>query len=546
MGMASNRKKSQLNTRQKDRLFYGSLVLLALFVFLFVGSREPVLFDDSGSYMRVERFEGVMPLYPLFLFFNQCLFGTENYLSVVIVEQAVFSAACTILFVREIKNKFFLQYAEGYFLFFLTLLPFTTELPQAMMTQTILTEGLAYGAFYLLMLFFLRAVWEKRIRWAIVSCVTTFFLAMLRSQLQILFGVCGIVFWYVMWRRESAGRKRAAGILIGCAGCVLISLSGVWISARTVAGYHDIIRNNMRVNAFIMKVQEPEYFQKLSTNEDGEVKEGIELEEAVWKDQEEEAAARKPVTTSQITSLILSRGMYEADAEDVWLYEDAMVRGLYEALYEAVDQEQQRYAYEKKGLWMWKDIVGGIGQSGKTCLSAGVRYYQENYPEIYESGRFNEVWNDSLRTIGIKLLQAHFARFLYHTLMLLPQAFICTVFFQIAPIYLLCHLVTLFLYLSAAALMIWGYADRKVSESSAEFMALVLGTNLVLVFVISLVFFGQQRYLVYAFGMFYIAYYVLLRKLWNLYLRGRAIQLWKGIRRENGAEQGKGKKKKRG
>ena len=236
---------------------------------------------------------------------------------------------------------------------------------------------------------------------------------------------------------------------------------------------------------------------------------------------------RLEINISQTTSLILSRGMYEADEGDVWLYEDEMLRGLYEVLFEAVDREQQRYAYEKKGLWMWKDIVGGIGRAGKTCIPVGELYYRENYPEIYESGEFNDVWNRSLQTVGVKLLQAHFVRFLYHTLMLLPQAFICTVFFQIAPIYLLCHLVTLFLYLSAVALMFWGYVDKKVAESNAEFMALILGTNLVLVIVISLVFFGQQRYLVYAFGMFYIAYYILLRKLWNIYVRGRVLGIWK-------------------
>lgn len=526
MRMAENRKRSQLNTRQKNRLFYGSLVLLALAVFLLVGSREPVLFDDSGSYMMVERIEGVMPLYPLFLFFNQFLFGAESYLECVIVEQALFAAVCIILFVREIKNKFFLGYMEGYFLFFLTMLPFTTELPQAMMTQAILTEGLAYAAFYLLMLFLLRAVWEKRGRWVAVSYVMAFLLAMLRSQLQILFGVCGVVFLYVMWRKGSVGRKRLAVLAAGLAGCAVISLSGIWISARTVTEYYDLINNNMRVNAFLMKVQDPEYYVKFTRSDDGKNREKEEIEAAIQDRQEEKKAQNQSVNTSQYASLILSRGMYEADAEDIWLYEDEMVRGLYAVFYEAVDQERQRYAYEQKGLWMWKDIVGGIGQSGKTCLSVGVPYFREHYPEIYESDAFNEVWNRSLQMIGTKLLQAHFGRFLYHTLMLLPQAFICTVFFQVAPIYLLCHLVMLFLYLSAAALMIWGYADRKVSESSAEFMALVLGTNLVLVLVISLVFFGQQRYLVYAFGMFYIAYYILLRKLWNLYIRGWILRLW--------------------
>lgn len=525
--MSGKEKRPQLNTIQKNRLFYGSLVLLALFVFLFVGSREPVLFDDSGSYMRVDCFEGVMPLYPLFLFLNQCLFGTENYLEFVIVEQALFSGVCVILFVREIKSKFFLGYVEGYFLFLLTLFPFTTELPQAMMTQAILTEGLAYGAFYLLMLFLLRYVWEKRNRWIVVSYLMVFLLTILRSQLQILFGVCGVVFAYVMWKKADSGIKRLAGGLIGFAGCILISLSGIWIGARTAAGYHDVIKNNIRVNMFIMKVQDPEYYEEFSVTDDGGNRGVDEIGAAIQERQEEKKAKERPVNTSQYTSLILSRAMYEADAGDIWLFQDKMLQGLYEAFYEAVDKEQQRYAYEQKGLWIWKDIVGGIGRTGKTCLSAGVPYLREHYPEIYESDEFNTVWNHSLQTIGIELLKAHFGRFLYHTFMLLPQAFICTVFFQIAPIYLLCHLVTLFLYLSALALMIWGYMDRKVSESSAEFMALVLGTNLVLVLVTSLVFFGQQRYLVYAFGMFYIAYYVLLRKLWNLYIRGRLSELWK-------------------
>ena len=88
----------KLNKKQSEWLFYGSLLLLALFVFLFVGSREPVLFDDSGSYMRVERFEGVMPVYPLFLLLNQYLFGSDNYLKVVIVEQAMRSKMIFLVF----------------------------------------------------------------------------------------------------------------------------------------------------------------------------------------------------------------------------------------------------------------------------------------------------------------------------------------------------------------------------------------------------------------------------------------------------------------
>ena len=67
--------------------------------------------------------------------------------------------------------------------------------------------------------------------------------------------------------------------------------------------------------------------------------------------------------------------------------------------------------------------------------------------------------------------------------------------------------------------MIWGYADVRARREGAEMMALVLGSNVVTVLVISLVFFGQQRYLVYNFGPFYIAFYLLLRQLWRVRLR---------------------------
>ena len=523
--MGSRMHMPQLNRRQTDTLFYVSLAMLALFVFLFVGSDVPVLFDDSGSYMRVERFEGVMPVYPLFLLLNQYLFGSERYLQVVIVEQAVFAGVCILLFVREIRGHFGLRYWEGYLLFFLSLLSFTTEMPTAMITQTILTEGLAYAFFYLLTILFLRAVWRKSYGFLAGSFMMVFFLAMLRSQLQILFGVCGILFLFLTWHRSGQGRRESTrlagvlrktlGFLAGVIGCMLISLAGIGLVAVTANGYYRLITDNMKVNMFIMKVQEPEYYEEFRLGGDGEERAGQEIEQAIREQQEKMTSLGRPILTSQYTSLLFSRGMYEAEEEDQELFEDQMISGLYDTLYAAVDQERQRYAYAQKGLWMWRDIVGGIGSVGKTAVATGGVYFQENWPEIYESDNFNAVWNNSLQTIGMELLKAHFGRFVYHTLMMLPQAFICTVFFQIKPIYLLCHLVTLFLYLSALALMIWGYADRKVANRCAEFMALVLGSNLVMIGIISMVFFGQQRYLVYNFGIFYAAYYVLLRELWN-------------------------------
>lgn len=505
--------------RQTDTLFYLSLFVLTLLIFLFVGSREPVLFDDSGAYMRVKVIEGVMPIYPLFLLVNQWLFGMDGYLRVVIVEQALLAAFCISWFVREMKNRFQLHYREGFLLLFLALLPYTIEMPQAMMTQCILTEGLAFSLFYLLMILFLRAIWEKSYKLLASSFGMVLILAMLRSQLQILFGVCGVLLLYLLWNKSS---KKWIGFFAGVAGCVLIGILGVFLTASLSKCYNAFADDNMPIIQF----QDPERYRGLLEEQ---AKQSAAQKETGNAAQKSSAAPAQesPVLGAQYTSLIFSRGMYEADEADVQLFEDDMIRGLYQVLYAAADKEQQRYVYAQKGLWMWKDIVGGIGSVGKTALYAGADYYREKYPQ-YKGADFNAHWNRSLQTIGLALIKEHFGRFLYHTLMMLPQAFICTVFFQIKPIYLLCHLVTLFLYLSALVLMIWGYADRTASDQCAEFMALVLGSNLVMILIISMVFFGQQRYLVYNFGIFYMAYYVLVRELWKCRLRDQVMRRWFG------------------
>ena len=523
--MLEKMKGNQLNRKQADGLFYMSLVMLGLFLFLFVGSQEPVLFDDSGAYLRVEGIEGVMPAYPLFLLINQYLFGDDHYLQIVIVEQAVLAVACIVIFVKVIKKKFSLKYWESYIVFGLSLLPFTTDMPQAMSTQEILTEGIAYALFYLWIAMLLQAIWTKRYTWFAGSFLMTLLLSMVRSQLQILFGVCGIIFLYIMCMRGILCEKKHMffRLIFGTLGCIIISITGVWAISKITFGYQDMIRNNEKFSVFVMEVQSPdEYREYLEKKNDDAVqqKNPEEMKESIPENGQEDLVNRS-FSTSQYVSLIFSRGMYEADIEDAGLFEDEVLRGLFLELYEAADSEKQRYEYAQTGLWMWKDIVGGVGMVGKTCLLVPSEYYAANYPEIILSDDFSGIRNMHLQTIGMTLLKAHFGRFLYHTLMLLPSAFICTVFFQIAPVYGLCHFVTLFLYVSALALMIWAYADKKVQKQYAEFMALVLGTNIVMVVLISMVFFGQQRYLVYNFGIFYVAYGLLLQQLWKCRIRDR-------------------------
>ena len=518
---------------------YGFQILLfaaVLAFFLLAGHEGPVLFDDSGSYIRIRWHEGVMPVYPLFLLANQCLFGNASYLWAVIIEQALLASFSVVFLEETLRKQFGLHPIEGILLCVPALYPYTIEMPGAVMTQTILTEGIAYSLFYLFLIVLLKAVWKKSYVQLAGAFFMTLLLSAVRSQMQILFGVCGIVFLYLVCKRRH-GKGKRQGLLrfcIGFAGCAAVSLSGVLLVLGIVRGYHEMLLTDHSLYLFGLKVQHPEIYEIVveerrqaeaaqaagTTAQDAQSA----AEENQGTGQEVQAEVEtslleKNFSTSQYLTLIFSRGMYEADYEDAELFEDPVLKGLYLALYDAVDAQEERYAYAQEGLWMWKDIVGGIGKIGGICFMTPSEYYVEHAPEIIESEPFSDIRAGHLQTVGLTLIRAHLGRVLYHALMMLPQAFICTVFFQYAPLYLLCHLVTAFLYLTALGLMIWGYADKRTRKEGAEMMALILGTNVVMVLIISLVFFGQQRYLVYTFGPFYMAYYLLLVQLWRVRLR---------------------------
>lgn len=518
---------------------YGFQILLfaaVLAFFLLAGHDGPVLFDDSGSYIRIRWHEGVMPVYPLFLLANQCLFGNVSYLWAVIIEQALLASFSVVFLEETLRKQFGLHPIEGILLCVPALYPYTIEMPGAVMTQTILTEGIAYSLFYLFLIVLLKAVWKKSYVQLAGAFFMTLLLSAVRSQMQILFGVCGIVFLYLVCKRRH-GKGKRQGLLrfcIGFAGCAAVSLSGVLLVLGIVRGYHEMLLTDHSLYLFGLKVQHPEIYEIVveerrqaeaaqaagTTAQDAQSA----AEENQGTGQEVQAEVEtslleKNFSTSQYLTLIFSRGMYEADYEDAELFEDPVLKGLYLALYDAVDAQEERYAYAQEGLWMWKDIVGGIGKIGGICFMTPSEYYVEHAPEIIESEQFSDIRAGHLQTVGLTLIWVHLGRVLYHALMMLPQAFICTVFFQYAPLYLLCHLVTAFLYLTALGLMIWGYADKRTRKEGAEMMALILGTNVVMVLIISLVFFGQQRYLVYTFGPFYMAYYLLLMQLWRVRLR---------------------------
>ncbi len=520
----------QLNEKQKETVFYLSLAVILLCFFL-LGRGNYVICTDSAFYMRVRiGREGVVPVYPLFLLLNELIFGA-GYLNAVVAEQALLAVVCILITVRVFMKRFALPYWQGYLIAAFAVLPFTMNLPATMTTQEIMTEGIGYAVFYLFMAALLKAVWDKSYVWLGIMWGVALFLSLVRSQLQILFVVCGVICIYVIALRnrpEKTGGKIVrllAGTVIGA----LICITGIVCAMKVNNCYRGLVRQDNAFTQLAVRVQknfqsdmqeaskvQPQSGEAAESEETAVTEEAVDAGETA-NTEEQTTEPEQPYKTSQYVTLIFSRGMYEADYEDYKLFEDELLQELFLALYEGADSNGSLYTYAKPGLWMWHDVAASIGQVGIDCFAVQNDFYGNVHPQISRDVNYSDIRNGNQLKIGFTLLKAHFGRFLYHTLVMLPQGFICTVFFQIAPIYFLCHMVTLFLYVSALGLMIWAYKNRNVENGYAETMCAVLGTNLVMVVVISLIFFGQQRYLVYSFGLFYIAYFLLLTQLWKQY-----------------------------
>ena len=313
-------------------LLFGALLLF----FIVLGHDGPVMFDDSGSYMWIRWHEGVMPVYPVFLLLNEYIFGEARYLWAVVAEQTVLAAFSVTILEEMVRVRFGLHPVEGILVCLLALYPYTIEMPVAVMTQAVLTEGLAYSLFYLFLAIMLGAIWDKSyIRLTGAFCMTLF-LSAVRSQLQILFGVCGIIFLYLicMRKRRETGGKKLLRVLAGLAGCAAVSMAGVLLVFGMVRGYRTLLEPEHFLGRLGMEVQWPRVHRELLEEEEAR----SETEQQEDLPQAENAADRELLyqsfSTSQYMTLIFSRGMYEADYEDAALFQDPLLRGLYLALYD--------------------------------------------------------------------------------------------------------------------------------------------------------------------------------------------------------------------
>lgn len=453
--------------KRKNVLLYTGLILFGIFFFFFVGEKGALMGGDSELYINFGHYSGVMPVYPLFLQLCRVIFGDNIYLEAAAAIQGLLALACSLIFVRFLQKRFDIGILSCILLFLLSLMPYAIEIPGHVISHELMTEGLAYPLFYIFILLLMIGIFDRKMKYVFAGFGQALILALIRPQMQFLFAVAAVVFGYVgicrLWGQKGAGRRAAVSVfyIFAAAALVVTGLKMTYVIdgwyENTFFGGHGQDSSNYTVQC---------------------------------------------------------RVLYASDKEDGNLFEDPVMRRIYEETYEEMEASGCTYHTMRNDLWRWKDIVGCSGYISR-IVQGKVELYLRNEREMTEDIEVEQTKNYICGEMTDVLLRDNWARYLAHSLMLMPSGFVASVLFQREGLYTLCHIATLLLYVLALGAVAFFYINPKLDSKKAELMLLISGTAIVNVVASNLILFGLQRYMVYTYGLFYMGMYLLLLELWK-------------------------------
>jgi len=506
---------------------YIILFALGVFFFCFLGQRGYILFDDAPGYMAPNLREGIMPIYSFFLNSLRVLVGVE-YLRVAAFIQGIICTVCTVAFACYFKRIFELNIWELYLVWVLTLLPFSVELPSYVTSHVIYSESLAYPLYYIFAILYYKLIWcenrKEELQNLLGALVLALILSLIRTQLMILFLIIGTIVFYKVMCSETRIVKR---LFCGVSLLILCTLIGVMstymirnIYIRTVGNWF-LERYTAQEGADGDKESFSVDNQKADRNE-SENEKGIEIVlengeckiniperylsdvEIVRKQEEYEQNSG-----GQITNALLCRTFYEADEEDINLYKTPMMKHVFSMLYNECNAAGVLHNNVPKGLWSWKNMTNT--DIYKIYHDRVIYVYFHNPDFAHEIP--DELYYQETKVANIIIatqLIAHPIRFLYRCIRIMIPGFISCVFFNIERIYVLCHIITLLLYVVVGCLS--SYLYKRGWRKEAIVSIANLYSCLIFVGTINLIFLGMQRYFLYQMGTFYCGFYIMIRK----------------------------------
>lgn len=446
---------------KSEFVYMGMMLVIGIAFFFFLGESGPIMGADGMAYLEYTDFNGVMPAYPFFITVIRFILGETYYLYGVFISQGIIALTCSLYLVVTVRKNYALKNWEMVLMFIMSLLPYAYSLPEYVVTHEIMTESLAFSVFYLFLTCIIKGISAKELKSILIGAIPLLGLILLRSQLLFMsVAYLGAILYLCVNQRLIKNKivlRKVAGILFLA---LLIVIATFAIRSQVVGK----AKNSQLVNAFFGKA------------------------------------------------------MYIIDEEDYLYFKDATMQEKCKRLFESMDETGRRWEYAKKGLLKWEDVIVGQNENRKLGNDVLYEYYMDTAPQLSYWEKLELVEAD--KTVIIKTILVHnIGDLLKMYLCMLPSGFLCMVFIQKRSIYLLCNIYGAIFYATYIGLLWKTHKEGKKKEF--EFSLLILAVSALNVLCTNIIMYGMQRYLVYTFGMLYIAMYMMLRSLYGRTCRGK-------------------------
>lgn len=431
-------------------LFFGGL--LAVF-----GVQE---FPDSETYIRM--YLGREPVYPLFLLVNRTVFGGA-YKLVTAILQGLLAAYSIYILVCYIRKTFGLNWLGTGFITFLFIGPhLLTPLGAAshmVYTNSILSEGIGYSIFNLMVFFLLRLVLEEKKckKDYILSLGMALLLSLTRGQMMPMLLVWGCVAAFASVV-SNIGKKRVVQVVL----VILITTASFGIRSSLMFAYNYGVKNVAAVN--------------LGSG------------------------------TTFLTNVI-----YSADADDGKQIQNEGIQNTFYYIQEKVEAAGWNYQAAAAGLIEQALHLEECHDAIKfNQIELFITWYLNDYQGL--DGRAREVQTDEVAmTMAKEVLPQCFERWIMVYFSLAVVGFIRTV----AVIHPMLNVFALILYIISAILMLYLFYKKRGSRG-AQCMLLVFLLVFANVLATSMTIMCLSRYMIYNMSLFYVADFLMLFELINM------------------------------
>lgn len=441
--------RSLSNNRSKI-VYWACCIVFAIFFLGFLGSNGPIIQKDSRSFMEAWPYiKNSYWLYVTFLDVCEYIFGETAYLYAAYIIQSLLAFGAAVILSEYLRHYFKLSYLSAFCVYVCTYLPYGYSLPQDVVNHHIMTEALAFPLFTIYITFVLRTFLENKKRHMLMTAVLTFLLVLTRSQLILFVPVYGLLWLIILLQncyKKLAVKYKKCFWSSLSVGIVLCCGLGIFCVGK-IAG--------------------------MSGN-------------------------------GQFADAIMGRMLCATDEEDRELFEGEN-QEIFDLLYEEVEQTKCRYLYFREGVWKWEDILNATNENTKMYRLKIIDYYEQNKCDTLSESTAN-----SIATISSTLFYHHLGDYISMSFHLFLQSFVVAIFIHPTAIFTLCYIIAIMLYVAAIFILWYANCKLKVDVKYSIPLLVTLLMIMAIVIITNLIFFGQQRYVVYAFGCFYISCLILL------------------------------------